>query len=143
MCVQQLTPTYTNAVPALHAAALADDYAAFARVGREAFETREGDYESALLSYLWRCFEPLLSSPYRMQKAYAGALVTEMKDLAQLALTAPKDELFTMPPDIVFVNRLQFGFYSVLARLDVEADYASVERQFIAEADEASARKSA
>ena len=29
-----------------------------------------------------------------------------------------------MPPDMLFVNRLQFGFYSVLARLDVEVDYA-------------------
>ena len=36
-----------------------------------------------------------------------------------------------MPPDMVFVNRLQFGFYSVLARLDVEVDYAAVEREFL------------
>jgi len=34
----------------------------------------------------------------------------------------------------VFMNRLQFGFYSVLARLDVEVDYAAVERRFLAEA---------
>lgn len=32
------------------------------------------------------------------------------------------------------MNRLQFGFYSVLARLDVEVDYAEVERRFLAEA---------
>jgi len=32
---------------------------------------------------------------------------------------------------MLFVNRLQFGFYSVLARLDVEVDYAAVERGFI------------
>ena len=37
-----------------------------------------------------------------------------------------------MPPDMLFVNRLQFGFYSVLARLDVEVDYAKVERDFFA-----------
>jgi hypothetical protein len=35
---------------------------------------------------------------------------------------------------MLFMNRLQFGFYSVLARLDVEADYAEVERQFLREA---------
>jgi len=39
-----------------------------------------------------------------------------------------------MPPDMLFVNRLQFGFYSVLARLDVEVDYAAVERAFLSEA---------
>ena len=32
------------------------------------------------------------------------------------------------------MNRLQFGFYSVLARLDVEVDYREVERRFLAEA---------
>jgi hypothetical protein len=36
-----------------------------------------------------------------------------------------------MPPDMLFVNRLQFGFYSVLARLDAEGDYAKVERDFL------------
>jgi hypothetical protein len=29
------------------------------------------------------------------------------------------------------MNRLQFGFYSVLARLDVEVDYATVESAFL------------
>jgi hypothetical protein len=50
-----------------------------------------------------------------------------------LALKVKDDESFTMPPDMVFSNRLQFGFYSVLARLDIEADYADVERRFLAE----------
>ena len=40
-------------------------------------------------------------------------------------------EFFTMPPDMVFINRLQFGFYSVLARLDVEVDYSAVEEAFL------------
>jgi hypothetical protein len=35
---------------------------------------------------------------------------------------------------LVFMNRLQFGFYSVLARLDVAADFAAVERRFLSEA---------
>ena len=29
------------------------------------------------------------------------------------------------------MNRLQFGFYSVLARLDATVDYAAVERDFM------------
>ena len=56
-----------------------------------------------------------------------------MKEMAHAARKVPADEFFPMPPDMVFVNRLQFGFYSVLARLDVEADYAAVERAFLAE----------
>jgi len=31
---------------------------------------------------------------------------------------------------MVFMNRVQFGLYSVLARLDVEVDYAQLERDF-------------
>jgi hypothetical protein len=30
-----------------------------------------------------------------------------------------------------FMNRLQFGFYSVVARLDCEVDFAAVERGFL------------
>jgi hypothetical protein len=29
------------------------------------------------------------------------------------------------------MNRLQFGFYSVLARLDVDVDYAAIEAEFL------------
>jgi hypothetical protein len=35
---------------------------------------------------------------------------------------------------MLFMNRLQFGFYSVLAKLDVPVDYAAVETRFLAEA---------
>ncbi len=52
--------------------------------------------------------------------------------MGQAARKVPADEFFPMPPDMLFVNRLQFGFYSVLARLDVEVDYAAVERAFLA-----------
>jgi hypothetical protein len=45
----------------------------------------------------------------------------------------PDDEFFTAPTDMVFMNRLQFGFYSVLARLDVPVDYRAVEREFLHE----------
>jgi hypothetical protein len=33
----------------------------------------------------------------------------------------------------VLLNRLQFGFYSVLARLDVEVDYAVLDGEIIVE----------
>jgi hypothetical protein len=39
-----------------------------------------------------------------------------------------------MPRGMLFMNRLQAGFYSVLARLDAEVDYAEVERWFLEEA---------
>ena len=43
-----------------------------------------------------------------------------------------KDKSFVPPPpNLIFMNRLQFGFYSVLSRLDVSVDYAAVEREFL------------
>jgi hypothetical protein len=39
------------------------------------------------------------------------------------------------PPGLAFMNRLQFGFYSVLGQLEVETDYAAVERAFLREAN--------
>ena len=54
-----------------------------------------------------------------------------VREMALLGRKLPMEQFFTMPPEMLFVNRLQFGFYSVLARLDVDCDYASVERAFI------------
>ena len=55
---------------------------------------------------------------------------------AHLAEVFAKDKSFVMPPPgLAFINRLQFGFYSVLAQLEVETDYAAVERAFLREAN--------
>ncbi|WP_437720085.1 hypothetical protein [Sorangium sp. So ce861] len=61
------------------------------------------------------------------------SLVEGVKAIKEQILV--KDSGFVqLPPGMVFLNRLQFGFYSVLARLDVEVDYAAVERAFLREA---------
>jgi hypothetical protein len=39
-----------------------------------------------------------------------------------------------MPADFLFLNRLQFGFYSVLARLDVAVDYRAIEERILRDA---------
>ena len=56
-----------------------------------------------------------------------------MKSMALTARKLPDEQVFAMPPEMLFMNRLQFGFYSVLARLDVEVDYAKVEAEFLPE----------
>ena len=53
---------------------------------------------------------------------YAASLVDSMKDMALAARKAPASEFFTMPGEMLFMNRLQFGFYSVLARLREEEE---------------------
>ncbi len=132
-CVQAFAGDALSNARKMHQAALLRDEAAFAKRVSVMVKARSGRLENAARSYVRRCFEPLFESPFRVTRPYAGSLVTSLKDLALLARSAKDDELFTMPPEMLFINRLQFGFYSVLARLDVNVDYAAVERSFAAE----------
>ena len=117
-----------------HRAALARDEDEFARGAADMVDAKPGKLADLAVSYTRRCFEPLFGSPYRITKPFAAGLVDGMRDMALVARKVPDSEFFTMPPEMIFVNRLQFGFYSVLARLDVEVDYAAVEREFIGQA---------
>jgi hypothetical protein len=65
-----------------------------------------------------------------MTKTYAASLVEQAKDMGQIARSLKDHEVVPVSEDFLFINRLQFGFYSVLARLDVTLDYAEVERAF-------------
>jgi hypothetical protein len=72
----------------------------------------------------------LFAAPYRISRDYVADLSRRIGVLKNEMFA--KDESFVqLPPNMVFLNRLQFGFYSVLARLDVAVDYAAVEREFM------------
>jgi predicted unusual protein kinase regulating ubiquinone biosynthesis (AarF/ABC1/UbiB family) len=129
-CIQQITDRKTHARQ-VHGAALAGDEAAFGRAVSKMVGAKPGKLGELAVSYSRRCFCPLFESPFRATKPYAASLVDGMREMALVARKAPEAEFFTMPPEMLFINRLQFGFYSVLARLDVEVDYAAVEREFI------------
>jgi predicted unusual protein kinase regulating ubiquinone biosynthesis (AarF/ABC1/UbiB family) len=129
-CIQRIDDRRERAV-GVHRAALAGDGAGFGRAVARMVASKPGALEDLSIRYTRECFRPLFSSPYRITKAYAASLVDGMHEMALTARKVPEEQLFTMPGDMVFVNRLQFGFYSVLARLDVEPDYAAVERAFI------------
>ncbi len=129
-CIQRIDDRRARAV-GVHRAALARDEAEFGRAVSRMVGAKPGALEDCAIRYTRECFKPLFESPYRVTKPYAASLVAGMQEMAILARKVPEEQLFTMPGDMVFVNRLQFGFYSVLARLDVETDYARVERGFI------------
>jgi predicted unusual protein kinase regulating ubiquinone biosynthesis (AarF/ABC1/UbiB family) len=133
-CVQPIVGQRRADAVEVHRAALLRDEAAFARASAVILETRGGRYEELAITYSRRCFDPIFERPYRITRPYVASLVQGVKDLAMEARTMKADEIAPLPPGILFMNRLQFGFYSVLARLDVEVDYAEVERVFLAEA---------
>jgi predicted unusual protein kinase regulating ubiquinone biosynthesis (AarF/ABC1/UbiB family) len=129
-CIQPITARRPLAVRT-HRAALARDPVAFATAVETMLGAKPGPLADRAVSYTRECFSALFESPYRMTKPFAAHLVEGMHAMAVLARKVPDAQFFTMPPEMVFVNRLQFGFYSVLARLDVEVDYAAVEGAFI------------
>jgi predicted unusual protein kinase regulating ubiquinone biosynthesis (AarF/ABC1/UbiB family) len=130
-CVNPIPQPRLDRARRIHWAALDRDLPRFYEAVSAMLDAKKGRLEDLARDYTRRCFEPLFDSPYRVKKEYAAALVEEMKDMAKVAKSVDEDEFFTMPADMVFINRLQFGFYSVLARLDVEVDYAEIERTFV------------
>jgi predicted unusual protein kinase regulating ubiquinone biosynthesis (AarF/ABC1/UbiB family) len=129
-CVQRIGDRRPLAV-SVHRAALIRDEDQFARAVARMVGAKPGRLEDLAVSYTRQCFTPLFASPHRITKPFAASLVASMREMALLARKVPDPEFFTMPPEMVFINRLQFGFYSVLARLDVEVDYAATERRFL------------
>jgi predicted unusual protein kinase regulating ubiquinone biosynthesis (AarF/ABC1/UbiB family) len=130
-CVQSIASRRKQAVRN-HRAALAGDEAEFAAGCAAMVDAKPGPLCDLAVSYTRRCFEPLFShAPFRFTKPFAASMVGGMSEMAMLARKVPQEQFFNMPAEMIFVNRLQFGFYSVLARLDVEVDYSAVEREFI------------
>ena len=130
-CVQVIDPHRREHALVIHRAALHRDDTQFAIGVRNMIHAKPGRLAEMAVDYTRRCFEPLFEAPYKITQKYAAGLVDGMKDMALVARKIDASEFFPMPPEMVFINRLQFGFYSVLARLDVAVDYSGVEATFL------------
>jgi predicted unusual protein kinase regulating ubiquinone biosynthesis (AarF/ABC1/UbiB family) len=131
-CVQVLDPDHVLHARAAHRAALARDEAAFRRHIITLLGTRGGSYEETALGFSRACFEPMFASPFNVSRGYVAELSGHIAGLKK-GMFAKDKSFVQLPPNMIFLNRLQFGFYSVLARLDVTVDYAAVEREFLPE----------
>jgi predicted unusual protein kinase regulating ubiquinone biosynthesis (AarF/ABC1/UbiB family) len=131
-CVQLLSPEVQRYSRHAHLAAIARDEAAFARHAADLVQARGGAYEKAFVEYLRHAVEPVFRSPFRITRGYARELLSGLYDLKRRAFDR-QSQFVPLPESTVLLNRLQLGFFSVLARLDVEVDYAGVEREFLAE----------
>jgi predicted unusual protein kinase regulating ubiquinone biosynthesis (AarF/ABC1/UbiB family) len=129
-CVQVLDPAHVSLARAIHVAALEGDEARFRSDAARLLGTRGGSYEQVALDFSRACFEPLFTSPFRIDRSYVSELAGRTRELKS-QMFAKDGSFVQLPPNMVFLNRLQFGFYSVLARLDVSADYAAIERAFL------------
>lgn len=132
-CVQRLSEGRRQAARRVHEAAVRRDESDFAVALRELLPTKGGAFEDFVRTHTRRAFEPIFASPFRMNAPYLRRLLVEARD-AKFDLLRARDTVTAFPPELALMNRLQFGFYSLLARLDVELDYAALQREILAEA---------
>lgn len=132
-CVQEVAAEQCALGIRTHRAACLKDIPTFEAAAAEMMHLRGGAYQQRALAYLREAFRPQLEAPFRITPAYVAGLVGMFKDAFQSARRSDDDEYVPFESGIFFLNRLQFGFYSVLARLDVAVDYAGVELEFLAD----------
>jgi predicted unusual protein kinase regulating ubiquinone biosynthesis (AarF/ABC1/UbiB family) len=131
-CVQRLSEERRLHAGALRLAAVKRDEAGFRRAVREWFSARGGRYEEGAQRFMRLCFEPIFASPFRFTPDFAARVVGGIGEFRGLVLSREPSAV-RFPPETVLLNRLQFGFYSVLARLNVEVDYAVLDGEVILE----------
>ncbi len=136
-CVQEIDNFNRRRIVLGHRALADGDFAGFEQPMAEMLAARPGAHRDGMASYMRFAVSPLLESPFRFTREFSAEVVRRFRAMAKTMISLRKGEYAAMPSGILFLNRLQFGFYSVLARMDVEADYASVERSFLDEAWEA------
>lgn len=130
-CVQRQPPARSALGCQLHLAAARGDDAAFERCCVPLMGLKGGQWQEIAIDYMRLCFEPWFASPYRIESAYVRKVVQYLGDLKFDVMKLKDDSFAPLGEGMLFVNRLQFGFYSVLSGLDAEVDYAAIERSYL------------
>jgi predicted unusual protein kinase regulating ubiquinone biosynthesis (AarF/ABC1/UbiB family) len=131
-CVSPATAGQEKHAIDLHWAANLGDRPAFHAALLPTLGVGEGAYAAMVEAYVWEFFRPIRESPFRIDRTFTTGLVDAFKQTArEFRRLEPEQARSVMPEGMLFMNRLQFGFNSVLARLDVEVDYRSVERRLL------------
>jgi predicted unusual protein kinase regulating ubiquinone biosynthesis (AarF/ABC1/UbiB family) len=119
-CVKRFSPDFVQGWRRMIRSVLERDRPAFERVVTELRiapdPTRFNfDYHWKVSLYLYQPW--LVDRPFRYTKEYAA------ESVRVLVLDNPNQLRVNVPKDFVFVNRLQWGLNSVLARLDAQASW--------------------
>lgn len=139
-CVQPISENIRRPAVRAHQAAVRGDHAAFDRAISEMLGTHGGEFGEATRRYTTECFQPLLSDRFHITPDYAASLFKGVRTMKK-SMSAKDQSFVAPPPQLALMNRLQFGFYSVIAQLDVEVDYRAVEAEFLDEAAALLSRK--
>lgn len=130
-CVQTVPAPRTIKARRVHMAAARGQDELFDTTCRALFGLKGGKWEEVLLGYLHLAFTPWFNSPFRFTPAYVRSVVEYLQGMKLDAMKIRDGSFVPMEEGVLFVNRLQFGFYSVLAGLDAEVDYAALELEYL------------
>ena len=127
-CTRQLSPPRFETVRKVHEACARRDDKAFIEFALQLVDmvpgTPQGDKAE---EYVRACFAAVMRpGPFKFTREFAGSLVAQLRDQAKLVATSKAADVRPLPAELLFFNRLQVGFYSVLARLEVAVDYDAI-----------------
>jgi predicted unusual protein kinase regulating ubiquinone biosynthesis (AarF/ABC1/UbiB family) len=131
-CTRRVRPKKVVLVRAAHTAAAVDrDTDGLFTAAAEMMELNARGEQGRLgREYIELCFAPLMArGECRITREYTSRLYADMKENARVMLRGKREDFAPLPAEWLFFNRLQLGFYSVLARLDVAVDYNAIERR--------------
>jgi predicted unusual protein kinase regulating ubiquinone biosynthesis (AarF/ABC1/UbiB family) len=131
-CVKQLPPHLATAMSSYIRAAQKEDWDAFYRACHEVLGFDESDRDGWRLytEYVKTVLEPLrYDRPFKYTQQYAREAVAYLVRGGREMVFKDDDPLpnlpkpIHMPSDLTFVNRLQWGFASVMGGLEAEANF--------------------
>jgi predicted unusual protein kinase regulating ubiquinone biosynthesis (AarF/ABC1/UbiB family) len=134
-CTRTLPPEVVAMIARAHRAASSGDVPGLCRAARAMFDIQgeSGPMVELTDAYVTRCFEPIWSEgPYEITRDFAASLMDGLRDNAKALLYGSRKDYKPLAPHWVFFNRLQLGFYSVLARLRVAVDYRALDASIVA-----------
>jgi predicted unusual protein kinase regulating ubiquinone biosynthesis (AarF/ABC1/UbiB family) len=137
-CTRELSAVNLGLVRECHHAATAHDQEGLCDAAARMFQLPDrGPSVELARAYIKLCFEPIWTrGPFHITRAYAASLMHGMRENALAMFKGSKKDFKPLPAEWVFFNRLQLGFYSVLARLDVAVDYNRLDARIVESAPE-------
>ena len=130
-CVQKMPKPRQDAALRMHWGAAYGDREMFLQACSDIADCEGGLYEKIVCEYLESYFRPITESPFHLSADYAAEMVRKFKKDYAHAMRNYKDGFVAMPEGLLFINRLEFGFFSILARLDATVDYKQVDASYL------------